>query len=139
MVVQTPIYFNFARDVMERQARERPDACALWCVDESGRNQRKFSFRQLAESFRRAAGLFHAMGIRRGDRVLTILPRIPQWWIAILGLTKLGAVPSPGTPFGTSEDIRYHPRGADALAITTDTVGAAKAEHFGGGRLLGVR
>ena len=136
MVVQTPIYFNFARDVMERQARERPDACALWCVDESGRNQRKFSFRQLAESFRRAAGLFHAMGIRRGDRVLTILPRIPQWWIAILGLTKLGAVPIPGTPLLTAKDIRYRAEAVEARAIITDAEGAAKVEQFDGVRLL---
>src|SRR6266699_223357 len=106
MIVQSPTYFNFARDVMEGWVRDRPEALALWCVDDSG-NEKKLSFRQLAEGFRRAAGFLHAVGIRRGDRVLVILPRVPQWWVAMLGLTKLGVVPIPGTPMLTSRDLRY--------------------------------
>ena len=54
MLVAPPTYFNFARDVMERWARERPDALALWCVDESGGPDQRFSFAQIAEGFRRA-------------------------------------------------------------------------------------
>jgi len=107
MVAEQPGYFNFARDVMERWARERPNACALRWVSDGGRKEQKFSFRQLAERLRRAAGLFHALGIKRGDRALVILPRVPQWWIAMLGLTKLGAVPIPGTPLLTAKDVRY--------------------------------
>ena len=136
MVVEPPIYFNFARDVMERWARERLDACALWCVDDGGRNELKLSFRELGENLRRAAGLFNTAGIRRGDRVLMILPRVPQWWIAILGLTKLGAVPIPGTPLLTAEDIRYRVEAADVTAILTDVEGTAKVGDFRGARLL---
>src|SRR5262245_38510915 len=95
-----PTHFNFARDVVERWARDRPDGVALWCVDETGPEQ-KFSFRQLGEQLRRAAHFFSQAGIRRGDRVLVITPRIPQWWIALLGLIRLGAVPIPGTPLLT--------------------------------------
>ena len=136
MVVEPPIYFNFARDVVERWARERLDACALWWVDDSHRNGLKLSFRELGENLRRAAGLFNTAGIRRGDRVLLILPRVPQWWIAILGLTKLGAVPIPGTPLLTAEDIRYRVEAADVSAILTDIEGTAKCEDFRGVRLL---
>jgi len=35
--------------------------------------------------------------------VLLIWPRVPQWWIAMLGLIRLGAVPFPGTPLLTSK------------------------------------
>ena len=136
MVVEPPIYFNFARDVVERWARERLDACALWWVDDSHRNGLKLSFRELGENLRRAAGLFNRAGVRRGDRVLLILPRVPQWWIAILGLTKLGAVPIPGTPLLTAEDIRYRVEAADVSAILTDIEGTAKCEDFRGVRLL---
>ncbi|TMP96337.1 MAG: acyl-CoA synthetase, partial [Verrucomicrobia bacterium] len=121
---------------MERWARERPDALALWCVDESGRVEQKLSFRELAESFRRAANFFHTLGVLRGQRVLVTLPRVREWWIAMLGLTKLGAVPIPGTPLLTAKDIRYRVETAEVTAIITDAEGAAKVEDFQGIRLL---
>jgi acetyl-CoA synthetase/medium-chain acyl-CoA synthetase len=136
MILEAPTHFNFAGDVMERWARERPDALALWCVDDAGSVEQKFSFGQLAESFRRAARLFHTLGVRRGHRVLVTLPRVPQWWIAMLGLTKLGAVPIPGTPLLTAKDIRYRVEAAEVSAIITDADGAAKIEDFQGIRLL---
>jgi acetyl-CoA synthetase/medium-chain acyl-CoA synthetase len=136
MFAEPPAYFNFAHDVMERWARERPEAVALWCVGDSGCFEQKLSFRQLAENFRRAAAFFHALGIGRGDRVLLILPRVPQWWIAMLGLTKLGAVPIPGTPLLTAKDIRYRVEAAQVTAIVTDADGAGKAQDFQGVRVL---
>src|SRR6059036_1571203 len=136
MIVEPPTHFNFAGEVMEHWARERPNALALWCVDDAGCVEHKFSFRQLAESFRRAAGFFHTLGVRRGHRVLVTLPRVPQWWIAMLGLTKLGAVPIPGTPLLTAKDIRYRVEAADVSAIITDAQGAAKVEDFQGIRLI---
>jgi acetyl-CoA synthetase/medium-chain acyl-CoA synthetase len=127
MLPAPPEHFNFARDVMERWARERPDALALWCVDDATGQERKFTYGDLASQFRRAAHFFHTLGIKRSDRVLVILPRLPQWWIAMLGLTKLGAVPIPGTPLLTAKDIRYRVECADVHAIITDADGAAKA------------
>ncbi len=122
-----PENFNFTRDVVERRARERPEALGLWCVDESGRNEQRISFSQLAENSRRAASFFNELGIRRGDRVVVILPRVPQWWISLLGLMRLGAVPIPGTPLLTTKDIRYRVETAEASALITDADGAGKA------------
>ena len=119
MIAGPPLYFNFARDVVERWARERPDAPALWCVGESGAKEQRYSFRQITEDFRRAASFFNDLGIRRGDRVLLITPRLPQWWVAMLGLVRLGAVPIPGTPLLTAKDIRYRLETAEATALIT--------------------
>src|SRR5262245_22668112 len=132
MLSKPPISFNFTRDVVERWARERPEELALWCADESGRNEQKFSFRLLTENARRAAAFFHTVGIRRGDRVLVILPRVPQWWFALLGLTRLGAVPIPGTTLLTTKDIRYRVETAEARAILTDSEGATRVDDFNG-------
>ena len=70
-----PTHFNFTTDVMERWARTHPENLALWCVDETGTREQRFTFAQLAEEFRKATALFHEAGIRPGDRVLVILPR----------------------------------------------------------------
>jgi acyl-coenzyme A synthetase/AMP-(fatty) acid ligase len=94
---QAPAYFNFASDVMDRWAEQRPDAPALWWVNAVTGNEQRFTFRQLAALSCHAAGFLRLCGIQRGDRVLIMLPRVPQWWIAMLGLIRLGAVPVPAT------------------------------------------
>src|SRR5438132_10962713 len=128
-------HFNFARDVIELWAQQRPDAPALWWVNESS-NQQKFTFANLAELGRRAACGFAKAGVQKGDRVLVILPRVPQWWIGMLGLIRLGAVPIPGTPLLTPSDIAYPVAAADVHAIFTASDGARKVEDFQGIRFL---
>ena len=120
MIQEPPSHFNFARDVMERWARERPDAMALWWVDESGGQEQKFSFGQLAERFS-SRRHFLPPGHPRGDRVLVSLPRVPQWWIAMLGLMRLGAVPIPGTPLLTTERHPLSRRSRRASAPSSPT------------------
>ena len=128
MGADLPVHFNFTRDVIEGWANVRPDALALWCVTEHDGESLKLSFAQLADRACRAASFLHQLGIHRGDRVLLMMPRVPQWWIAMLGLIRLGAVPIPGTPLLTPKDIRYRVETADIAALLTDADGAAKAE-----------
>jgi len=126
--IPVPPLFNFARDVIERWAKERPDGPALWCVGEDDSSGTKLSFEHLSDRLRRAASFFHQLGIERGDRVLIVLPSVPEWWIAVLGLIRLGAIPIPGTPMLTSKDIRYRKDAAEACALITDLDGASRAE-----------
>ena len=39
--------------------------------------------------------------------MFVMLPRIPEWHVALLGLIKLGAVPMPGTSLLTGRDIAF--------------------------------
>jgi acetyl-CoA synthetase/medium-chain acyl-CoA synthetase len=123
--------FNFTRDVVERWAQKRPGDLALWCVDETGGDYRS-TFAELVDRSRRAAHRFHQAGVRRGDRVLVMLPRVPMWWIGMLGLIRLGAVPIPATTLLTAKDIAYRITAADITAILTDADGAGKVGTFGG-------
>src|SRR5215468_5119550 len=142
MTTRPPAHFNFATDVVERWSVQRANEPALWCV-RNGLEQ-KLSFAQLSEELRRAAGFFAQLGIQRGDRVLLQLPRVPAWWISLLGLIRLGAVPIPGTILLTEKDLRYRAQRADVRAIITDLEGAPKAGELpltyrilAGGDLLG--
>ena len=132
---ETAPRFNFARDVVEDWARRTPDAPALWWIGEGGRGELKLTFAQVAQQCRRAASFFSAQGIRRGDRVLVILPRVTQWWFAMLGLTRLGAIPIPGTPLLTERDIAYRIKAAGISAVVTDAIGARKLGDFAGVRI----
>ena len=131
-----PEYFNFTHDVVERCAAERPTALALWWVAEHGAAERKISFGELGVELRKAAVFLGSLGIRRGDRVMVVLQRVPEWWIAMLGLIRLGAVPIPGTPLLTAKDIAYRIKMASVRAIITDAAGAAKVDTFDGLRLI---
>jgi len=128
--------FNFATDVIDDWARRQPDALALWCIDESGRQERKLTFAGLAAETQRAANYFQSCGIKHGDPVLVILPRIPEWWISLLGLIRLGAVPIPGATMLTVKDVRYRIEAAGIVAVITDDEGAAKLDGFHGTRIL---
>lgn len=121
-----PTWFNFARDVVGFWARTRPDSPALWWVEEHAREEERLTFAQVDERARRACAFFHAAGLRRGDRVLVMLPRIVSWWTGMLGLIRLGAVPIPGTPQLTARDVAYRVEAAKVAAVWTDEAGAAK-------------
>src|SRR4051794_14732450 len=134
-VGETVSHFNFARDVVEDWARRTPGATALWWVGEGGRGEIRLTFAQLARQLRCAAAFFSAQGIGPGDRVLVMLPRVPQWWVAMLGLIRLGAVPIPRTPLLTDRDISYRIATAGVCAVVTDTAGASKTGDFAGVRI----
>ncbi|HPA21106.1 MAG TPA: AMP-binding protein [Verrucomicrobiae bacterium] len=131
-----PPYFNFADHIFDRWARERPDSSALWHVDPASGVERRFSFREIASLSRRAANFLARSGIGRGDRVLVMLHRVPEWWIAMLGLIRLGAVPIPGTLLLTPREVAFRLSAASATAVLADAEGADKVTDFAGSRIL---
>ena len=60
------------------------------------------------------------MGLKKGDRVLIILHSVPQWYVAMIAMFKLGVVPMPGTVLLTGKDIKYRVNRAEASAVITD-------------------
>ena len=68
--------------------------------------------------------------------MLIILPRIPQWWIGMLGLIRLGVVPIPGTVLLTERDIRYRLKAADVAAVFTSSEIAGRLGEFSGIRIV---
>ncbi len=109
-------YFNFAYDVVDEIAKEEPDRTALvWC-DKHG-EERVFTFQELSILSNQAANVFRKYGIGRGDKVMLILKRHYQYWYALLGLHKLGAVAIPATHMMTERDIAYRVKKAGIKLI----------------------
>lgn len=108
--------FNFAYDVVDVIAEETPDRTAVvWC-DKHG-EERTFTFGELRMLSNQAANVFRAHGIGRGDKVMLILKRHYQYWYALLGLHKLGAVAIPSTHMLTARDIAYRVKSAAIKVI----------------------
>ena len=98
--------FNFAFDVVDALGRRKPDKLAMLHVSEDG-IERRFTFRDMKKESARAANYFKALGIKRGDRVMLVLKRHYQFWFAILGLHKLGAIAIPAPNQLLEKDFRY--------------------------------
>jgi acyl-coenzyme A synthetase/AMP-(fatty) acid ligase len=127
--LEVPEVYNYARDVVDAWADREPGKLALLAVGPDGGNPRRYSFADLAASSNRAANFLAARGVRKGDPVFVMLPRIPEWYEVILGCIKLGALPMPGTTLLTGRDIAYRLERAGATTAVTDPEGAAKVDE----------
>ena len=113
--ITIPNNFNFAYDVIDRIAREKPDTEALvWCDDNE---ERIFSFGELSKEINKAANFFTAMGIGKGDTVLLFLRRRYEFWFILPALHKIGAIAVPATVQLASHDIEYRIQSAGIKMI----------------------
>ena len=113
--------FNFAFDCVDAIAAKYPDKLAMLHLDRD-KNERRFTFEDMSRASSRAANYFKALGIQRGDRVMLVLKRHYQFWFAILGLHKLGAVAIPATNQLQDHDFsyRFNAAGVSAIVCTAD-------------------
>ena len=98
--------FNFAFDIVDELGRSKPEKLAMLHIAEDG-TERRFTFQDIKKESARAANYFKSLGIRRGDRVMLVLKRHYQFWFAILGLHKLGAIAIPATNQLLEKDFTY--------------------------------
>ena len=121
--------FNFAFDVVDAIAKKDPQKLAMLHVDRD-HVERRFTFTDMKRASNQCANYFKALGIQRGDRVMLVLKRHYQFWFAILGLHKLGAIAIPATDQLQSHDFeyRYKAAGVSAILCTADGDAARQAE-----------
>lgn len=108
--------FNFALDIVDRLAEEQPDKLAMLHVAKNKR-KRELTFEDMSKYSSKAAAYFESLGIKKGDRVMLVLKRHYQFWFAILGLHKLGAVAIPATNLMKQQDFEYRFKAAGVKAI----------------------
>jgi acetyl-CoA synthetase len=127
--LRCPPRFNFAYDVVDLLGSRTPDRRALVWRNDAG-ERRTLTFGEVAELSDRAASFFLSLGVRKGDRVLLILKRHYQFWYAILGLHKVGAIAVPATHQLKQYDLVFRLReaGITAVVCTADGDIAAQVE-----------
>ncbi|XP_064009907.1 acyl-coenzyme A synthetase ACSM4, mitochondrial-like isoform X2 [Pogoniulus pusillus] len=128
---QLPQHFNFASDVLDEWTRvekdgTRPSNPAFWWINDEGEEE-KWSFEELGFLSRKAANvLSETCGLQRGDKVMAVLPRVPEWWIMSVGCMRAGIVFIPGTSQLTAKDMLYRLQASEAKCIiTSDTLAPA--------------
>lgn len=124
---------NIAHEAVDRHARD-PKKVALFCISKEGKEE-KYTYRELQRLTSQFANVLRGLGVKRGDAVARLLPRIPEAYIALLGTWKAGAVDVPlYTAFGP-EAVAYRVQDSGAKLVVTDAenrdkVGAARGRDL---------
>ena len=113
--------FNFAFDIVDELGRMYPEKLAMLHISDD-MQERRFTFKNIKDYSSQAANYFKSLGIKKGDRVLLVLKRNYQFWFAILGLHKLGAVAIPATNQLVTHDYtyRFNAAGISAAIVSAD-------------------
>lgn len=114
--VKTPENFNFGFDIVDGWAEEKGDNRALlWCNDRG--EEKCFTFADMKRLSDKAANFFKSRGLKKGDVAMLILRRRWEYWVAAVGLMKLGVTFIPGTLQLTKKDIAYRANAAGVSAF----------------------
>ena len=108
--------FNFAFDLVDALADKDPEKLAMLHISRD-KTERRFTFKDLKKASNQCANYFKSLGIKKGDRVMLVLKRHYQFWFAMLGLNKLGAVAIPATNQLQEHDFSYRFKAAGVKAI----------------------
>lgn len=114
--IQVPDGFDFSKDIVDKWAKDEPDKTALvYCNDDGF--EKIFSFSELSRLSKQAATYLLSLGIKPGDRVLTLLRRRYEYWICAVAMARIGAVAVPASIQLTEKDIVYRVNNADVKLV----------------------
>ncbi len=113
--------FNFAFDLVDELGVKKPDKLAMLHVSKDYQ-ERRITFSDMKKESSRCANYFKSLGIKKGDRVMLVLKRHYQFWFAMIGLNKLGAIAIPATNQLQEHDFeyRFNSAGVSAIICTAD-------------------
>jgi len=111
---------NAAYNAVDRHALNwRKNKVALYWEGERGEIE-KYTFRELSELSNQFANALISIGVGKGDRVFIFLPRLPELYIAFLGILKVGAI--AGTLFAAFGPDALRDRLGDSEAKVVITI-----------------
>ncbi len=110
-----PESFNYGFDVIDRWAEDRTKLAMVWASRDL-HDIRKYSFFDLKCLSNKFANVLRRKGIKKGDRVFVMIPRIVEWYAVMLGSAKLGVVPIPASSILVPHDVEYRVQQSKAAA-----------------------
>jgi acetyl-CoA synthetase len=110
---------NIAHEAVVRHARgSRADHVAIRALGKDG-TRRDVTYRELDALTNRFANVLKSLGVQRGERVYTLLGRVPELHVTVLGALKAGAVVSPLFSAFGPEPIKQRLLLGDARVLVT--------------------
>lgn len=113
-----PESLNIAEVFLYRQAAKQPNAPAIYFEEQV------ITYGQLAEQTNRATAVYKGLGLELEQRVLLMVPDVPQFASAWLGAVKAGGVVSAVNPGLKPEEVEYYLNYTRAKIVVADDVTA---------------
>src|ERR671911_505986 len=92
--------------------------------------ERRFDFAQFSVLSNRFANAARALGVGRGDRVMVLLGKVPEWHAILTGLLKLGAIAIPCAPQLRSGDLKFRAEHSGSVAMISSPEGIEEVEKI---------
>src|ERR671916_747317 len=90
--------------------------------------ERRLDFAQFSVLSNRFANAARALGIERGDRVMVLLGKVPEWHAIMTGLLKLGAIAIPCAPQLRADDLKFRAGHSGSVAMISGPEGIEEVE-----------
>ena len=100
-------------------------------VSESGETE-EYSYADMSRRSNQVANFLRGLGVRRGDRMLVMLPNVAALWELTLAAIKLGAVVSPATTLLTQADLHDRIERGGIKHVVGDASAIEKLADFEG-------
>jgi len=109
-----PEFFNFG-EVIDGYAADHTRVALLY-EDQDGRRAR-LTFADIRDQSNQIANVLSGLGLRSGDPILLMLPRVTLWQSAYIGALKAGLLVIPCTAMLREKDLVYRANHSGARAI----------------------
>lgn len=113
---ETPEKFNFGRDVVDRWSEEEEDRPAMIWLGANG-EERHLTFGDFSRLSNRFANVAEEMGLERGDRVMVLMGKVPEWHVVLVALLKLGAIAIPSAAMLRANDLQFRAEHSDRKSV----------------------
>ncbi|MGR3309791.1 MAG: acetate--CoA ligase, partial [Candidatus Brocadiales bacterium] len=115
----SPEKVNIAFNAIDKHAASsQKDKVALYWKSAQGQTK-KYTFLDMKIYSDKVGTVLRKLGVKNGDRVFVFLPRIPELYISIIGIAKIGAVAGPMFSAFGPEAIRDRLKDSEAKVLIT--------------------
>ncbi|WP_209122109.1 acyl-CoA synthetase MbcS [Alkalihalobacillus sp. BA299] len=109
-----PEYYNLTQEIEKFAQNE--DLVAIKWLSEAGET-RNVTYAELVKKVNKIANAFLSQGLNQGDRVLLLLPRLPEAYFTYLACLKAGLVIIPCSEMLRAKDLIYRINHSEAKAV----------------------
>ena len=122
---------NIAHEAIDRHAEDlvRGQRCCLNFEAED--RKEKITYDQMRRLSNKFANVLGKCGVKKGDRVFIFLPRCPEYYIAMVGCAKVGAIFGPLFEALMQETLRERLGDSEASVLVTTPKLAARVPFAG--------